>query len=602
MGRNEMEACKKLKILLTAINARYVHTNLAVRYLASSLDQTTNEVIVNEYTINQYPQEILQQLYEALPDVIGFSCYIWNVEIVLKIVSSLKKVLPETVIVLGGPEVSYDPDHLMRRYDCIDFVISGEGEHIFRNLTDHLEQNTDYTTIPGISYRIRGEVYTNEIKSIDGHMESIPSPYQPGQVLEHGRIYYYESTRGCPFHCQFCLSGNQNGVSEMPMGRVYEDLQLLIDQKVSQVKFVDRTFNSNPGRALKIWQFLKEQDNGTTNFHFEINATLLNDEAMAFLETVPKGLFQFEIGVQSTNEAALRAIQRNPDQKKEFLLIKKLMTFGTIHIHVDLIAGLPHEDYFSFRKSFNDVFELGANMLQLGFLKLLKGSGLRNDSQKYGYVFQDDPPYEVLENHMILYSEIRSLKQIEAMLELYWNSKKYRNTIEVILPLSNMDPFSFFDGLALLWKRMIPPLRNTGEEEQLRVLMAYLDELLPDRQMLTRDLLRFDYCKSDQNKQLPELLRMQTGNTMNEKLHEILHQEDFNQKYFPDMKTLPAKKKLPYVRILSVNDSLNLRENGELYCPDPCGPQLKQKWLLFVYPRKRSTHRNQTTVISVEEG
>jgi radical SAM superfamily enzyme YgiQ (UPF0313 family) len=586
--------------MLTAINARYVHTNLAVRYLASMLSDHYS-VLVREYTINHYPQDLLNRIYEESPDIVGFSCYIWNVEHVLRIASSLKKILPETVIVLGGPEVSYDSQQIMKRHDCIDFVVSGEGEVTFRSLIESLECNDDYTNIPGICFRIRGKVYQNLSDRSAIPATQIPAPYPDVEALEQNRIYYYETTRGCPFHCQFCLSGNQNHMTKISLDRVFKELQHLIDNRVKQVKFVDRTFNADPNRTLAIWHFLKNTDNGITNFHFEINAELLNDQMLAFLKTVPEGLFQFEIGIQTTNPAALKAIQRSANQQNNFKIIDQLTAAGNIHLHVDLIAGLPNEDYFSFRKSFNDVFALKADMVQLGFLKLLKGSGLHDKRHFYQYVYQDDPPYEVLESNAMTYGEILQLKRLEDVLERYWNSGKFRNTIRLALYLTQQDAFSFFAELAAHWRNTNPELLNLSSKNQTACLQSFLHQRLPACKEHIDTALRFDCYLLGQFKELPDSLLITENEGQKNRLHDLLHKPFIINRYFPDLKHLPAKKLLPYVQILPVTGPFSISRKRFLTFHSIPSHDETEKLFLFIFPRHSGRGHNQAQVIDLED-
>ena len=589
-----------MKVMLTAVNARYVHTNLAIRYLAEKV-KAKHEVLVREYTINHYPQDLLQHIYEEQPDVVGFSCYIWNVEQVLRIVSSLKKVNPETIIILGGPEVSYDGSQLMKQNDCIDFIIAGEGEIVLSNLLDALEQNEDYTSFPGISYRIRGQVYSNEVSPYNVPVHEIPIPYPSDLHLENNRIYYYETSRGCPFRCQFCLSGNHSEITMLPLDRVYSELQILIDQRVKQVKFVDRTFNADPERALSIMRHLKKVDQGVTNFHFEINASLITQDMMAFLETVPKGLFQFEIGIQSTNADTLKAISRLDQQEKAFAQIKQLKNMGNCHLHVDLIAGLPHEDYYRFRNSFNDVFGLQADMTQLGFLKLLKGSGIRRDHMRYEYVYQDHPPYEVLENHKISFAELVRLKRIEDLLEKYWNSGKTRNAIQLALDLSKMDAFSFFEQFSDFWKAKMEPLQNVGQTDLMELMQSYLHQLLPLHHELIDAVLRYDYCLMGQQKQLPATLQLPNEKQETMNLHDLLHSADFRNSFFPELKDLPAKKILPYVKSLAMPKVFSVRQQNELYISGNLLEWNGSKTFIFIYPYQKLRNENMAQVVDMED-
>lgn len=580
-----------MKIIVVSVNARFIHTNLAVRYLSSMIEDD-HTVLVKEFTINHHCHEILAHIFRENAEAVAFSCYIWNIEMILKVVSSLKKVSPDTVIILGGPEVSYDPDQIMKANDAIDFIISGYGETSFAALIETLESNSDYTHIPHLSYRIRGNVYSNSA-TLKECSSFVTGAYKEFHELIKGQIYYYESSRGCPYHCQFCLSGNDSGLETIPLDRVFHDLQTFLKQEVRQVKFVDRTFNTNPQRTLEIWQFLKDHDNGITNFHFEISASALTNDMIFFLGSVPEGLFQFEIGVQTTTQESLASIQRASNQETDFSKIKKLQQLGSIHLHVDLIAGLPHEDFFSFRKSFNEVFRLNADMLQLGFLKLLKGSGLRDKVLEYEFVFQDHPPYEILSNHVITYGELLALKGIEEVLERYWNSGKYNNTIRLTLIQLDLEPFAFFQGFAEYWEVRNPPLLKVNQWSMLDYLRDYLATLLPENTAFIDAVIGFDLAASGQHREMAKSMVPQGAPDTKGRLHELLHDQRFLDTYFPDLHDQPAKKILPYVYAMSMPKGFYLNKTGNLaydlnFDIEPM--------MVFIYPRK-NPHRVQNTII-----
>ncbi|MEN1761005.1 B12-binding domain-containing radical SAM protein [Anoxynatronum sibiricum] len=590
-----------MNIILTAINARYVHTNLAVRYLNTRL-KNAFEVSVVEYTINHDYQEILRELYLSEADVVAFSCYIWNIEIIIKIVNSLKKIKPEMQIILGGPEVTYDAQQIMKSCDAIDFIITGEGVEEIFELVDALANDKDYTNIPGINYRIRGQIYSNPDEQCltSALLELSAYEYEPN--MEHDKIYYYETSRGCPFSCQFCLSGNDSGVIFFPLEKVFKELEIFLDAQVKQVKLVDRTFNADHNRTMKLWQFLKEHDNGVTNFHFEISSRLLTEEMLVFLETVPPGLFQFEIGIQTTCKQSLKAIGRSQEQEREFSVIQRLIRSNNIHIHVDLIAGLPYEDIFQFRTSFDQVFHLQADMLQLGFLKLLKGSGLRNKMLDYGYVYQDHPPYEVLESHAINYSEIIQLKQVEEVLERYWNHGHYRETIRLTLDLSKKSPFAYFSELALLWKKAGGWQRQIGQAEQFDILRRYLHQTIVDDHMFVDHALLYDCALAGYRGKLPDEIHETMAPINKELIHELLHHVRFREKYFPDMKQMPSKKYLPFVKMFSLPAQLKI-ENGHLKVAAydySAMVETRKDWLI-IYPRNRTSRNQHIPVVNVEE-
>ena len=406
-----------MKILLTTLNSKFIHTNLAIRYLRESVKDLV-EVDVREYTINNQLDYILKDIYKNNYDVVFFSTYIWNIYDIVKLCDNLKKVKPEIKIGLGGPEVTYDSESAMEKYEFLDYILCGEGELVFRDLVQHLLGQKKIEDVKGIVYREDKKIIVNEEMELLQNLDEIPSPYENLDIKEYeNRIVYYETSRGCPFNCQYCLSSAIKGLRYFSIDRVKRDLKNLIDARVSQIKFIDRTFNANKKFAKEIMEFLMENDNGYTTYHFEVTAHLLDDDMLNFLKNCKEGLFQFEIGVQSTNQKTLDAVGRRDDFEKLSYVVKTIKSFRNIHQHLDLIAGLPYEGYERFEQSFNDVFNLGIEQLQLGFLKMIKGTGMRYSAEKYGYKFKDYAPYEILFNDFMTYDEILKIKDIEEILE-----------------------------------------------------------------------------------------------------------------------------------------------------------------------------------------
>lgn len=434
-----------MKTLLVGINAKFIHSNLAIRCLKKYTQKKQNiEIDICEYTINQQQELIMREIYKQKPDVIGFSCYIWNYELIKNLVFELKKLMPNVIIFLGGPEVSFNSVQVLETVPC-DLVISGEGEEIFCEFITCLNNNKNYFDVKGITYRFNDEIIKNEPMP-PVNLDDVPFVYDEFFDLEN-RIVYYEASRGCPFKCQYCLSSGSKGVRFLSLERVFKDLKVFLNANVRQVKFVDRTFNCDKKYSMAIWRFLSENDNGITNFHFEMAAELIDDEMISFLHTVRKGLFQFEIGVQSTNKETLKAIKRVTLPEKLTPIVKALQKENNIHLHLDLIAGLPYEDYNCFKNSFNYVYTLSPDQFQLGFLKLLKGSGLYENKEKYNLVCTDSAPYEVLKTNWLSYDELLRLKMIEEMVETYYNSNRYQLTIRYLVSLFET-PFDFYEALA----------------------------------------------------------------------------------------------------------------------------------------------------------
>lgn len=426
-----------MKILLTAINAKYIHSNLAVYSLRSYAGEYREQIRLLEYTINNRVEEILEGIYKEQADVICFSCYIWNFVYVEELVEELKKLCPDTPIWVGGPEVSYEVETLLREHPAIDGVMIGEGEDTFSRLCRVYTQTAkeiweeELLRVPGIALRKKSKevVFTGEAQPLD--MSRIPFCYEDMGEFEN-RIIYYESSRGCPFSCSYCLSSIDKKLRFRDLDLVKKELAFFIEKKVPQVKFVDRTFNCSREHAMEIWRFIRENDKGITNFHFEIAADLLGEEELELLSSLRPGLIQLEVGVQSTNDATIKEIHRTMDLERLKEIVTRVKAGKNIHQHLDLIAGLPYEDYETFCRSFDEIYALKPQQLQLGFLKVLKGSYLYEHAGEYGMVYRSKPPYEIMENVWLRFDEVLKIKQVEEMLEVYYNSGQFEVTINLI--------------------------------------------------------------------------------------------------------------------------------------------------------------------------
>lgn len=435
-----------MKILLTAINAKYIHSNLAVyslrAYAQSRVTDPDTEIALAEYTINQQTDDILMDIYRRKPDVLCFSCYIWNISYVETVLQEVHKVLPDTKIWLGGPEVSYDAIAVLKRLPEVTGVMKGEGEETFAELAEGME----LVGLQGITWRREdGEIIENPWRPVMD-LNKVPFVYEDMADFEH-KIIYYESSRGCPFRCSYCLSSIDKILRFRNVEKVKPELQFFIDHKVPQVKFVDRTFNCSHQHAMEIWKYIAEHDNGITNFHFEVAADLLNEEEIALIQTMRPGLIQLEIGVQSTNPDTVKEIHRTMDFEKVSENVRAVQKNGNVHQHLDLIAGLPYEDYESFGKSFDDVYALEPEQLQLGFLKVLKGSYMEEKKDDYGLVYKGMPPYEVLYTKWLPYEDTLRLKGIEEMVETYYNSRQFCYTLPYLIRHFKR-PFTLFEKLA----------------------------------------------------------------------------------------------------------------------------------------------------------
>lgn len=436
----------KKHTILTAINSKYIHSNLAVYCLRAYAKPYIDEVEIAEYTINQQVDDILMSLYQKHPDILCFSCYIWNIEYIERVIREIHKLLPDVPIWLGGPEVSYDAREVLRRLPQVTGVMKGEGEVTFLEVLDHYHgKRDDLGKIPGLTYRNEDEIVETPWRPVMD-LSKVPFVYEHIEDFEH-KIIYYESSRGCPFSCSYCLSSIDKCLRFRDISLVKKELQFFLDHKVPQVKFVDRTFNCRHDHAMEIWRYIKEHDNGITNFHFEVAADLLNEEEMELIKTMRPGLIQLEIGVQSTNLDTIREIHRTMKFEQVAEVVRRINSYGNVHQHLDLIAGLPYEDYESFGKSFDDVYALEPEQLQLGFLKVLKGSYMEEKKDDYGLVYKGMPPYEVLYTKWLPYEDTLRLKGIEEMVETYYNSRQFCYTLPYLIRHFKR-PFTLFEKLA----------------------------------------------------------------------------------------------------------------------------------------------------------
>lgn len=516
-----------MKFLLTAVNAKYIHTNPALyslkayadRYKEDTGRQEKSCVQIAEFTINNRFDEILSGIYKQSPDVIAFSCYIWNIREVLSLVRELGKILPSVPLWLGGPEASYKADELLKSYPELTGIMIGEGEETFSELLCYYEEKSgccrekgsvekgsiddepkSLKDIRGIACR-NGEniIHTEERELTD--LSRLPFLYDELSLFEN-KIIYYESSRGCPFRCSYCLSSIDKQVRLKDISVVKRELKFFLDHKVPQVKFIDRTFNCSHGHAMEIWKFIKEHDNGITNFHFEISADLLNDEELDLLNTLRPGAVQMEIGVQTVNAKAIKEIRRIMDVDKLEAAVKRLHAGKNIHIHLDLIAGLPFEDYESFRNSFNRVYAMKPEQLQLGFLKVLSGSYMEEKSRDYGLLYTENPPYEVLATKWLPFEDVCRLKQVEEMVELYYNSNQFTHTLPYLKRFFP-DAFALFEGLATFYERKGYFINTPSRMYRYEALFNFAMEETVGEEELVKELLTMDVYFRENAKSRP---------------------------------------------------------------------------------------------------
>ena len=492
-----------MKIFLTAINAKYIHSNLAVYSLRAYAKDYQDQIVIGEYTINNRVDYILEQIYKAKPDVLCFSCYIWNMDYVEELITEYHKLCPEVPIWVGGPEVSYEVETFLAEHPQVTGVMIGEGERTFQQLCKYYVNHTDsLEEIRGIAFRDQDSgktVFTPAQEPMN--MSDIPFCYDHIENFEN-RIIYYESSRGCPFNCSYCLSSIDKKLRFRDIELVKKELAFFIEKKVPQVKFVDRTFNCRHDHAMEIWRFVKEHDNGITNFHFEISADLLNEEELALIHDMRPGLIQLEIGVQSTNEITIREIHRT--MKLELLkdIVRKIQGGENIHEHLDLIAGLPYEDYATFAKSFDEIYALKPNQLQLGFLKVLKGSYMYEHAAEYEIVYHAKTPYEVMKTKWLSFDDVLKIKQVEEMLEVYYNSGQFEITMKVMEPLFE-SAFAMFQEFGAFYEEKGYFGMSHSRIRRAEILLEFMREQKSEdavlqmlEESLTFDLYYRENCKS----------------------------------------------------------------------------------------------------------
>ena len=576
-----------MKVLLAGINAKYIHSNLGIyslrAYAREALKDKAPLIELGEYTINHSRETILQDIYKRKPDFIGFSCYIWNISLVKSLIGDLKILLPGTALWLGGPEVSYDGIRFLEQHPGVSGIMKGEGEAVFSRLLDALSRDEGPGGIPGLVYR-QGEriIDTGEAEPLD--ISRLPFPYagmDPGE-LSH-RILYYESSRGCPFRCSYCLSSIDRRVRLRDMDLVKRELAWFLEAGVPQVKFVDRTFNCSRGRALEIWQFIKENDRGQTNFHFEIGADLLGEEEISLLASMRPGLVQLEIGVQSANPRTLEAIGRKTDIGKIHSVTSRIEASRRVHQHLDLIAGLPWEDKESFRESFNRVYAMKPDQLQLGFLKVLKGTPMEADAARWGIRHSSVPPYEVLSTPWLPYDAILELKGVEDMVEVYYNSRQFTHTLALLEKICG-EPWDMFLALSRYYAEN--GLADVSHSRMARydILWAMIQEKMaaaeaagertgrePGREEL-RDALVRDFYLRENAKSRPAFAR--DMHFYKEEIREFFRREEKERRYLKGYEGYDARQMERMTHVEALKDGglllFDYRERDPLDCNARC--------------------------------
>lgn len=558
-------------ILLTAINAKYIHSNLAVYSLRAYARKQGMETGLAEYTINQPQEAVLSDIYDRKPAVLCFSCYIWNIEYVKELVAEFHKIMPEVPIWLGGPEVSFRTGEFMGENPGVKGVMMGEGERTFTLLCRHYSDGADapdLKEIPGISFRDEeNRIHVNP-PGEPLSMDELPFCYGDLADFEN-RIIYYESSRGCPFSCSYCLSSVDKHLRMRSLPLVYEELQFFLDHRVPQVKFVDRTFNCNHEHALGIWQYIREHDNGVTNFHFEVSADLVNEEELCLLESMRPGLVQLEIGVQSTNEETIHEIRRVMNLDRLKTVVQRIKKAGNIHQHLDLIAGLPYEGYDSFRRSFDEIYRLKIQQLQLGFLKVLKGSYMYEMAENYELLYRDKPPYEVLQSRWLSYEEIRRIKMVEEMLEIHYNSGQFLRTLAV-LELQFESPFEMYLQLAYFYRERGLDKMSHTRLARAEILYDFAVKVDADHEKLYGETLLFDLYIRENIKARPKFAPDLSG--YHKQTSKLLRELGYERKY--------CHLEPFHYSVSKINPWEMLSDYNDISCEEECF------WLLFDYEKR----------------
>ena len=529
-----------MKLLFAAVNAKFVHTNLALRYLR----QVTGGIctsVMKEYSINDNILSVERDIILSKPDIVAFSCYIWNISFILTLADNVKKALPHCTIILGGPEVSYDSTDIMDRHPFVDYIIKGEGELVFPSVISHIVSGAVMPAC-GVTYRDAGKIIDTP-QGILPDFSHIPFPYTEEDLKNlSGRIIYYESSRGCPYSCKYCLSGERGNVRFKDTDVVISDMRFFAANGVPLVKFVDRTFNADKKRAAAIWQAIASL--GTdTRFHMEITGELLDGDTLDILKNVKPQNLQFEIGIQSTNPQTLEAIERKCNTDKLFENIEYLLKHTNIHIHLDLIAGLPYEDLASFKRSFNEVVNLRPHVLQLGFLKLLKGSAMRYESEKYGMVYRSNAPYEIISNSFLSCEDVLLLKDIDFVFDKFYNSGSFSKTMDYLFDLYN-DKFQIFIDIVKFFREHDLVNASFSKQKLYDVLYNCFCHLGTGFE----EALRYDMIYSLHVGKLPEWCNTDNSFTSSQAVYDFLKNEDAKCAIIPHLADVPAKSIIKHVR------------------------------------------------------
>ncbi|MBR1470635.1 MAG: B12-binding domain-containing radical SAM protein [Lachnospiraceae bacterium] len=577
-----------MKFLLTAINAKYIHSNPAVYSLYAYSEADYAQMMeIAEFTINQRTEDILAQIYRRKPDAIGLSCYIWNWNAVTELLAELPKVLPKADIWLGGPQVSYNAPQILEEFPAVKGIMIGEGEITFREILEkyRMQDAQDFSSVAGLCIR---SGYTAQRDMTD--LDAVPFFYRNMEVFRN-RILYYESSRGCPYRCSYCLSSVDKKLRFRSIDLVKAELDFFLEKKVPQVKFVDRTFNCVHEHAMAIWQYLSEHDNGITNFHFEISADLITEEELALLKTLRPGQVQFEIGVQSANQKTLEAIRRKTDLGKLEYVVSEIRKSRNIHQHLDLIAGLPYEDYQSFADSFNRVYAMQPDQLQLGFLKVLSGTPIARQTEEFGIFYTERPPYEVLYTRWLSYGDVIRLKRIEEMVEVYYNSNQFVHTLARLVRAFD-SPFAMFEALADEHEKKGYFLNSPSRAYRYEILLEFSEAYDSGKRQMYAELLTYDLFLRENMKTRPDFCRSLAGEDYRAFRHGFYHSKEQVEKYLPGLREYDARALLGMTHIEVFSRPVWEQCRGGEEDGQECG----EVYVLFDYSRKDPLTKDAYTV------
>lgn len=545
-----------MKILLVTLDSKFIHANLAVRYLKKFCKNDNFEIEIKEFTINQKQEYILSEIFKSNADLICFSCYVWNIEYIKEIAYVIKEAKINTQLLYGGPEVSYEVKKLMENEPFVDYVIFGEGEITFREfLLEFSKEHPEYSNIKGLAYRENESIHINEERDLILNLDLINYPYEENDNFED-KIIYYESSRGCPFSCSFCMSSIEKRMRTFSMERVRNDLSLLLKTKARQIKFVDRTFNADYKRSMEIINFIVEHNINNMTIHFEITADIINEEFLDFIGTLPVNMFQFEIGVQTLNKATLMEINRHMDKEKLYKVVKTIEKSNNIHIHLDLIAGLPYEDYETFKKSFDGIHKLNAEKIQLGFLKVLKGTKIYADKEKHNIKYRQSAPYEVICTKYMSFDEMLKLKDIEELVDKYYNEKYFEKTLDYIMNnLFKESTFDFYDSFSLYWQHNDLYKMSHSRKKLYKIMFDYIKHL----NKITDEFsacLRYDYVFNNQYEEIPDYLNREFEEKYKLIKRYIANDVSFKNKYFENSRR--EEKLVNEFRIVDIEGNATL--------------------------------------------